>query len=67
MYGFGSNEQHQLGLPQKKRYGLPEQIPMQEGVVEVACGTSHTLVLDGQRRIHAAGSNHFGQLGTGSN
>lgn len=66
MYGFGDNEQHQLGLPQKKKYALPERIPCSEGITQVACGTSHTLALGARQGVFVTGLNNFGQLGTGN-
>jgi X-linked retinitis pigmentosa GTPase regulator len=63
LYGFGDNEQHQLGLQTKKKYFLPEKIPIDDRIISVACGTSHTLVLDCHYKIHATGLNNFGQLG----
>lgn len=66
LYGFGDNEQHQLGLPQKKKYALPERISTNERIMHVACGTSHTLAIDSHQRIQATGLNNFGQLGTGN-
>lgn len=47
-----------------KKYSLPERINTVR-TKSIACGTSHTLLIDVHGEIFASGLNNFGQLGTG--
>ncbi|KAJ2708629.1 hypothetical protein H4R19_004651, partial [Coemansia spiralis] len=62
----GSSRDGELGLGAAGGAPLtawtPAVLPA-AGVRQVACGWNHTLLLDGQGCVWAAGSNSFGQLG----
>lgn len=69
LYVAGCNEQGQLGLPTKEdRYRLTRVERGSTGgaqVVAVACGAECTYCLTADGRVHATGTNAFGQLGLG--
>jgi alpha-tubulin suppressor-like RCC1 family protein len=70
LWVVGQNEQGQLGLPGKEdRFRL---VRVERGsiagarVVGVACGGECSYCITEDGRVHAAGSNRFGQLGLGA-
>lgn len=67
VYGWGRNVEGQLGLGHTKNVPKPTLLsfPINENVVEIACGKRHTLFLFANGKVLAAGKNDFGQLGTG--
>jgi E3 ubiquitin-protein ligase HERC4 len=48
---------------------LPTQVPYYEGftskVVDIACGSQHTVFLTDEGMVYTCGNNDFGQLGHG--
>ena len=48
---------------------LPKRVPYYEGftpkVVDIACGSRHTVFLTNDGMVYTCGSNDFGQLGHG--
>lgn len=68
LYSWGNNQHGQLGYstglgtnnPTPTRVSLP---PAAGGVVQVAAGDSHTLVLTSSGQVFAFGFNHYGELG----
>jgi alpha-tubulin suppressor-like RCC1 family protein len=64
LYGFGENQDGQLGLGQQAKVLQPTFI--MDDVHMVASGSSHTLVLRTDGTVMATGSNSQGQLGNGT-
>lgn len=63
----GSNSNGQLCLGDGiEQLTIPERIPMEGRVVDVAIGGVHTLLLDEFGNVYGCGSNADGQLGLGS-
>lgn len=73
LYGWGRNEQNQLGLGpdcEEKDVMLPRKLggPWgSEKIVAAATGKSHSVVIDASGMMYAAGLNKNGQLGIGQN
>eukprot|EP00814_Leptocylindrus_danicus_P000124 CAMPEP_0116023330 /NCGR_PEP_ID=MMETSP0321-20121206/11530_1 /TAXON_ID=163516 /ORGANISM="Leptocylindrus danicus var. danicus, Strain B650" /LENGTH=617 /DNA_ID=CAMNT_0003494595 /DNA_START=61 /DNA_END=1914 /DNA_ORIENTATION=- len=73
LYGWGRNEQSQLGLGpdcEEKDIMLPRKLegPWGSGkIVAAATGKSHSVVIDSTGTMYAAGLNKNGQLGIGQN
>jgi len=69
VYSWGLNSNGQLGQGKKKLEKKPFPVPGlgKLEVVEIKCGTSHTLILLSNGDIMACGSNRHGQLGHGNN
>ncbi|XP_068617304.1 RCC1 domain-containing protein 1 isoform X2 [Battus philenor] len=79
VYVWGSNEEGQLGIPQKEisdddnilKYSLPKlidildekDIPIDTNVTDVACGSKHSVIKLEDNTIWATGYNKYGQLG----
>ncbi|KAJ2727051.1 alpha tubulin suppressor [Coemansia sp. Benny D115] len=68
LYGCGSNSDGELAMGD-----LPDRIPAVKwtaidgvpgAVRQISCGWNHSLLLDTQGQVYAAGSNSFGQLGS---
>lgn len=62
---FGSNEYGQLGLANKIPHTTPVAIPLAEGnsVTDIACGSSHSLILLKDGRVMSIGSNRHYERG----
>ncbi|MGN0106988.1 MAG: Ig-like domain-containing protein, partial [Hominilimicola sp.] len=67
VWGYGVNDNGQLGTGDNISSDAPvKAISFAERAVDVAAGADHTLILDAKGNVWAAGSNEYGQLGTGS-
>lgn len=66
---MGKNSNGQLSLGDQETRNSPTLIKFDGSfpVKKIATGRSHTLLLDADGDIYAAGSNQFGQLGLGEN
>ncbi len=71
MYAWGKAASGQLavGETNDELAQLPVQVPYYEGftpkVVDIACGSQHTVFLTDDGMVYTCGSNDFGQLGHG--
>ncbi|XRB22633.1 regulator of chromosome condensation [Pseudoscourfieldia marina] len=68
VYSWGDNERGQLGLGDRRRRLLPEQLGGSlagETVISIACGAYHSVALTSDGGLHAWGANDRGQLGLG--
>lgn len=66
LFMSGKGRSGQMGLGSFEDERIPcylERIP--DKVIEVACGTEHTILLTLKGEVYAMGSNSAGQLGTG--
>lgn len=61
----GRNSEGQLGTGTTCKELIPLKIQFPEEVLDISCGTNHTIVLGQSRSIYATGDNSFGQLGLG--
>ncbi|CAB3385487.1 Hypothetical predicted protein [Cloeon dipterum] len=69
LFAWGKNKRGELGLGTKEHTMVPTKVEGDlEGkrVVQVACGTFHTLALTSDGEVFAFGSNDFGELGLGN-
>ena len=68
VWTFGYGEFGQLGLDDDVDEYIPTMIPgLEEEIVQVSCGGTHTALLDSQGRVWTFGQGDFGQLGLGNN
>lgn len=65
VYAWGKNTSRRLGLPDAT-YSVPTLVNTLPPIKDIAMGREHTLFLDFDNNIWAAGSNSFGQLGIGN-
>lgn len=65
-YATGSNNAGQLCLGDEIDRSIPERIPLENRVIDVAIGGEHTLLLDEFGNVYGCGSNQLGQLGLGN-
>ncbi|CAN0164477.1 unnamed protein product [Ectocarpus sp. 6 AP-2014] len=65
---FGRNDYGQLGLGHRESTWQGGQVPDLAGkrIIQVACGSYHTISLDDEGRVYPFGRNNHGQLGTGT-
>lgn len=65
IYTWGRNSEGQLGLGSRKEQKIPSMILTlnDRHIVEVACGSDFTLVLDTSARLWGWGQNEGGQVG----
>ena len=62
-YTWGWGEQGRLGLGDEEGRLTPELVEtLAAGIVEVACGASHTLFLDSEGIVYGCGWNDYGQV-----
>ena len=70
VYGWGNNEQGQLGRESTGKNGQvfkPEIICFPyESVIQLSCGSAHSLALTYEGNLFGWGSNENGQIGTGN-
>ncbi|KAK1743736.1 RCC1 domain-containing protein [Skeletonema marinoi] len=66
-YATGSNDAGQLCLGDEVNRVIPERIPVDNRIIDVAIGGEHTLLLDEFGNVYGCGSNQLGQLGLGTN
>ena len=70
IFSFGENGNGQLGQGNTKPYALPTQImemkENKEKVVDIVCGSSHTICLASSGRVYTWGLGASGQLGLDS-
>lgn len=64
-YATGSNNAGQLCLGDEVDRAIPERIPVDNKIIDVAIGGEHTLLLDQFGNVYGCGSNQLGQLGLG--
>ena len=69
VYGWGDNTCGQLGrgfISGRDEYLKPEIIYFpSESIIQLSCGSDHTLALSCDGRVYGWGSNKFGQIGCG--
>lgn len=65
-YATGSNNAGQLCLGDNVDVKIPQKIPFDSRIVDVAIGGEHTLLLDEFGKVYGCGSNKLGQLGLGT-
>lgn len=66
LYVFGSNSHNQLGLDDIYEVCKPTPIPdFTPLVIQVACGSHHTVCLTASGHIYSFGENYQGELGLG--
>lgn len=67
LYGFGLNDNKQLGLEVTKMQNSPAPLKLPSHVLykQIAAGFQHTLILCENGVVYCFGSNSFGQLGLG--
>uniref|UniRef100_A0A3Q3VJX2 BTB domain-containing protein n=1 Tax=Mola mola TaxID=94237 RepID=A0A3Q3VJX2_MOLML len=68
IYGWGDNSTGQLGFGNNRNRCAPCRVAALQGVsvIQVACGSSHTLALTDEGSVYTWGANQYGQLGTGN-
>jgi len=66
-YATGSNNAGQLCLGDEVNRAIPQRIPVDNRIIDVAIGGEHTLLLDEFGNVYGCGSNQLGQLGLGTN
>lgn len=73
VYGWGNNYYGQLGINSTElTIYHPTKVKDVDGVsdlkdvIQIACGSEHTLFLKSDGRVYACGRNHNGQLGDGT-
>ncbi|XP_072254755.1 RCC1 and BTB domain-containing protein 1 [Pyxicephalus adspersus] len=69
LYAWGHNGYNQLGNSNTVQGTVPVQIGielMEKKVIQVACGSHHSLVLSLEGEVFAWGYNNCGQIGTGT-
>ncbi|KZC13149.1 putative E3 ubiquitin-protein ligase HERC4 [Dufourea novaeangliae] len=69
LFSWGSNAEGQLGLNSKTVMEcMPRMVKVlgTSVIVQIACGTKHTLALTNDGELYSWGSNNEGQLGLGS-
>eukprot|EP00903_Cladosiphon_okamuranus_P014621 g13558.t2 len=68
VFAFGRNDYGQLGLGHRESTWQGGLIPDLAGkvIIQVACGSYHTISLDIEGRVYPFGRNNHGQLGTGT-
>ena len=64
-WAAGSNSKGQLCLGDDEHRLLPNRIPIDDKIVDVAIGGQHTLLLTENGDVYGCGSNKLGQLGLG--
>lgn len=63
---FGCSEQGQLGTGSSNSEIIPCALDtIQENIISIACGYSHTLILTENQQIYSTGNNSNGELGVG--
>ncbi|BDR55120.1 hypothetical protein KIMH_12310 [Bombiscardovia apis] len=75
IYTWGDNSSGQLGRSVNNHIETPNPVPGRasggslpaSGIKQISAGTQYALALDTSGRIHAWGSNMYGQLGTSRN
>lgn len=65
LYGFGENNEGQLGLPGVHARDKPVKIWGKTKVIQVSCGFKHTVAVTSDNKIWVVGDNSRGQLGLG--
>ena len=66
IYSWGDNDQGQLGIDNRDTKNTPQLIDFEDlpgEVIDIKCGSSHTLVLMSYKTVLVCGSNEHGQLG----
>ncbi|OMJ87706.1 hypothetical protein SteCoe_10550 [Stentor coeruleus] len=61
----GRNSEGQLGTGNTCKELIPLKVQFPEEVLDIFCGTNHSIVLGQSRNIYSTGDNSFGQLGLG--
>ncbi len=66
VWGWGANDEGQLGGVGPGNHSVPKQIPNLSGVVAVDCGEYFSMALKNDGAVWAWGKNDYNQLGTGN-
>ena len=66
-YGWGSNQQGQLGLGDFTPYITSPRKLLWTNVLDISCGDMHSLILYRSGIVMSCGANNYGQLGIFSN
>jgi alpha-tubulin suppressor-like RCC1 family protein len=66
VWGWGMNEEGQLGIGSYEDAYLPRKIPGLNNVNDIQAGAYHTIILKNDGTVWACGDNTFGQLGNSS-
>ena len=65
LWGLGFNTSYQLGIAESRATLItPHPIPLQMKIVAIACGDYHSVLLDENGFVWAAGENYGGQCGS---
>src|SRR5437868_14959064 len=67
VYGFGANQNGNLGLGNNVTVVMPTAITNLRNIGQITCGYSHSLALTNTGKVYAFGSNFVGELGLGDN
>ena len=60
---FGYNSYGQLGLGHTENVYVPKLLTLDDSIIRVSCGESHTMILSDEGKVIVFGRNHHGQLG----
>ncbi|OMJ81907.1 hypothetical protein SteCoe_17548 [Stentor coeruleus] len=61
----GRGSEGQLGTGMTCRELLPKKVQISEEILDIYCGTNHSVVLCQSKSVYTSGDNRFGQLGLG--
>ncbi|KAJ8605609.1 hypothetical protein CTAYLR_000069 [Chrysophaeum taylorii] len=64
-FGWGSNDRGQLGVGDRRPRSDPAEVETRLRLVDIACGSRHTLFLATTHTVLSTGANGSGQLGLG--
>ena len=65
IYVWGSNYSGQLGIGNTVVHFVPfKSVNWPSDIVDIKCGTNHTLVLTANQDVYSCGDFHYGKLGT---
>lgn len=65
LFGFGKSDSGQLGLGENLIEKIPKNLKINEKILDVAAGVSHTLFFTSSNNLFCFGFNNHGQLGLG--
>ncbi len=67
VYGFGCNDDYELGVGDQRDIEEPTQMHDVKDIVSVACGNLHSILLDSHGDVYVCGYNNNVNLGLGDN